>query len=229
MALAEKAGRARGARLLDAARADGRRPRGGTCARCWPPTRPCARHLPPEELDRLFDPRRYLGAAGPLIDRVLARHAAATAASRAAGAPEPMAFVEAGDLRMRYELARPRGGAGGRALALARRGPLDVGPAAPAARAALCACCATTPAATARRSLTPGPYALAELAGDVLRLLDALARRARPLLRALDGRPDRHVARRARRLDGSTGWCSATPRRASATAETWNARIRDRA
>ena len=38
-------------------------------------------HLSPEELDRLFDPLLYLGAADPLIDRALAAHAAANVAA----------------------------------------------------------------------------------------------------------------------------------------------------
>ena len=33
----------------------------------------------PDELERLFDPRRYIGAADALVERVLARHAAARA------------------------------------------------------------------------------------------------------------------------------------------------------
>ena len=40
-----------------------------------------AGHLSPEELDRLFDPLLYLGAADPLIDRALAAHAAANVAA----------------------------------------------------------------------------------------------------------------------------------------------------
>ncbi len=35
-----------------------------------------AKHLPPAELGRLFDPRQYLGASQAMIDRVLAAHAA---------------------------------------------------------------------------------------------------------------------------------------------------------
>ncbi len=40
-----------------------------------------AGHLGPDELDRLFDPLLYLGAADTLIDRALAAHAAANAAA----------------------------------------------------------------------------------------------------------------------------------------------------
>jgi 3-carboxy-cis,cis-muconate cycloisomerase len=85
MALAEKTGRAAAQRLLEAAcrraQAEGRELRELLAA---DPT--VGRHLPPEELDKLFDSRRYLEAAGPLIDLVLARHAADRASRHGQGA-----------------------------------------------------------------------------------------------------------------------------------------------
>ena len=85
MALAEKTGRAAAQRLLEAAcrkaQAEGLELRELLAA---DPT--VARHLPPEELGVLFDSRRYLEAAGPLIDLVLARHAADRASRRGQGA-----------------------------------------------------------------------------------------------------------------------------------------------
>ncbi len=44
-----------------------------------------SKHLPTAELDRLFDPRQYLGSAQALIDRVLASHAARRKDSSAGG------------------------------------------------------------------------------------------------------------------------------------------------
>jgi len=78
MAVAEKAGRAAAQRLLETAcrraQADGRHLRDVLAD---DPT--VGRHVTPEELERLFDPRRYIGAADALVERVLARHAAARA------------------------------------------------------------------------------------------------------------------------------------------------------
>ena len=84
-----------------------------------------------------------------------------------------------------------------------------------AALEARSACCATTPAATAG-PVTPGPYTIEQLGGDVL----APARRAR-LERAhfcglSIGRPDRDVAGRARARPHRASWCCATRPRASA-------------
>jgi 3-carboxy-cis,cis-muconate cycloisomerase len=80
MAVAEKTGRPLAQRLLEAAssraQAESRPLREVLAA---DPT--VARHVSPEELDRLFDVRRYVAAAEPLVDRVLARHAAARAAA----------------------------------------------------------------------------------------------------------------------------------------------------
>jgi 3-carboxy-cis,cis-muconate cycloisomerase len=74
MALAEKTGRAAAQRLLEAAcrraQAEGRH------LRELLETDPTvSRHVSPEELERLFDPRRYRGVTDLLIDRVLAAHA----------------------------------------------------------------------------------------------------------------------------------------------------------
>jgi 3-carboxy-cis,cis-muconate cycloisomerase len=78
MAVAEKTGRPLAQRLLEAAssraQAESRPLREVLAA---DPT--VARHVSPDELDRLFDVRRYVAAAEPLVDRVLARHAAARA------------------------------------------------------------------------------------------------------------------------------------------------------
>jgi 3-carboxy-cis,cis-muconate cycloisomerase len=81
MAVAEKAGRAAAQRLLEAAcrraQSEGLHLREVLAA---DPT--VSRHVPSDELERLFDPRRYVAVTGPLIDRVLTRHAAARAAAR---------------------------------------------------------------------------------------------------------------------------------------------------
>ena len=85
MAVAEKTGRALAQRLLEAASSRAQheaRPLRDVLAA--DPT--VARHVSPEELDRLFDVRRYVAAAEPLVDRVLARHAAARATA-AGGEP----------------------------------------------------------------------------------------------------------------------------------------------
>ena len=78
MAVAEKAGRAAAQRLLETAcrraQADGRHLREVLAD---DPT--VGRHVSPEELERLFDPRRYIGAADALVERVLARHTAVRA------------------------------------------------------------------------------------------------------------------------------------------------------
>jgi len=86
MAVAEKTGRAAAQRLLEAAcrraQAEGRHLREVLAD---DPT--VERHVPPDELERLLDPRRYVAAAEALVDRVLARHAAARAKARGASAP----------------------------------------------------------------------------------------------------------------------------------------------
>jgi 3-carboxy-cis,cis-muconate cycloisomerase len=86
MALAEKAGRAAAQRLLEAAcrrsQAEGRHLREVLAD---DPT--VGRHVTPEELERLLDPHRYIGAADALVERVLARHAAVRAKARGEAHP----------------------------------------------------------------------------------------------------------------------------------------------
>jgi 3-carboxy-cis,cis-muconate cycloisomerase len=95
LVLAERAGRPLAQRLLESA-----------CRRAHSEGRPLlelltadptvSRHVPPEELDRLFDIGRYVAAAGPPIDRVLARHARAKAAGGEAPAASSAPTEEAG-------------------------------------------------------------------------------------------------------------------------------------
>ncbi len=75
----------------------------------------------------------------------------------------------------------------------------------------------------------PGPYTMDELGADVLALLDTPRDRALLVLRALAGRHDRHVARRARRPSASTRLvlCCTVPH--FPPPELWNERDRGRA
>jgi 3-carboxy-cis,cis-muconate cycloisomerase len=84
MALAEATGRGQAQRLVaaacDRARAEGRHLRDVLAADTG-----VTEHLAPADLARLFDPRKSLGVADSLIDRVLASHAAAAKAPRDGG------------------------------------------------------------------------------------------------------------------------------------------------
>jgi 3-carboxy-cis,cis-muconate cycloisomerase len=75
LALAGKTGRATARRLVEEAcrrtRAEGRHLRETLAADAA-----VARHLPPGELEHLFDPQSYVSVTGPVIDRILDRHAA---------------------------------------------------------------------------------------------------------------------------------------------------------
>jgi 3-carboxy-cis,cis-muconate cycloisomerase len=75
LALARKTGRATARRLVEAAchrtRTDGRHLRDALAA-----DPAVAGHLPPGEIEHLFDPQSYVSVTGPAIDRVLSRHAA---------------------------------------------------------------------------------------------------------------------------------------------------------
>jgi 3-carboxy-cis,cis-muconate cycloisomerase len=84
MALAGTVGRVEAQRLVEAAcqRARSERKHLRDVLAAHPAT---AKHLPPAELARLFDPRQYLGAAPQMIDRVLAAHALRRAKPREGG------------------------------------------------------------------------------------------------------------------------------------------------
>jgi 3-carboxy-cis,cis-muconate cycloisomerase len=74
MALAVKVGRVEAQRLVEAACQRGRSER-KHLRDVLAADPAAAKHLPPAELARLFDPRQYLGAASEMIDRVLAAQA----------------------------------------------------------------------------------------------------------------------------------------------------------
>ena len=120
---------------------------------------------------------------------------------------------------------RPRGGAGARAVPLAGRRPVDVGSAGRRARGALPRAALRRPRPRPDHGRRRGPARSSDLGARRA----AAARRARDgaraLLRALDGRADRHVARRARAGADRAARACPTPARASARPRRWNTRI----
>jgi 3-carboxy-cis,cis-muconate cycloisomerase/3-oxoadipate enol-lactonase len=171
MALAERIGRPAAQELVEAAcrRAQGE---GRHLQEVLSADPAVGRHLSPDVLAHLFDPRRALGAADRLIDRVLASHASKREGA-GRGRLSGMPTIDVSDLRMNYEQTGP---AGAPVVVLSHSLGTDLTMWDAQARALEEAFRVVRYdlRGHGRTTASPGPYAIEQLARDVVGLLDVL-------------------------------------------------------